>query len=274
MRLWFLPLLALSLAAQTPSFEVASIRPANRTITGLPPCGRVDASPETVLTIDLASSVLRLDNLISDAYRDEVDDFDFPRWIPNNGTLAVSVKIPANTTVRMCRKMLQNLLAERFHLVIGVETRDVARYYLKVAKSGLKLKPVETPSTDPSFGYSFNVKDGFLRHTFRGTPMPRVLLVVEGDAYMDARARSLRETGVVNDPGFRFASVGGVVDETGLTGYYEGEFDFSGLASLHDEFAETLADALTRQLGLTLERRRAPGKVLVIRSSDRMPTEN
>ncbi len=46
----------------------------------------------------------------------------------------------------------------------------------------------------------------------------------------------------MNDRGFGFASVGGVLDETGLTGHYDGEF------------AETLVDSLTRQLGLTLER--------------------
>lgn len=56
-------------------------------------------------------------------------------------------------------------------------------------------------------------------------------------------------------------------------GYYYGEFTFSVTASLQD-FAESLDGALTRQLGLTLERRRAPGKVLVIRTSDRVPTEN
>ncbi len=91
---------------------------------------------------------------------------------------------------------------------------------------------------------------------------------------MDARARSLRDTGNVNDPEDRFALVGGIVDETGLTGYYDGEYSFNMTGALHDEFAESLSDVLTRQLGLTLERRRSPGKVLVITSSDRMPTEN
>lgn len=269
-------LLALTISAQTATFEGASIRPANRTLTGLAVCGRVDVSSDTILSVEgtVSSGVHRLDTLISDAYRDEVDDFDLPGWMANNGALAVSVKIPPGVTARACRKMLQTLLAERFHLATAIEIRDVVRYHLKIAKSGLKLKSAQAPSTDPNAGHRFEVKNSVVTHTFHGSPMSRVLRIVETEAFMDARARSLRDTGSVRDPGYMFASVGGVVDETGLTGSYDGELVFSALASLHDELAESLPDALTRQLGLTLERRKSPGKVLIIRSSDRAPTEN
>lgn len=213
-----------------------------------------------------------LSGLIEDAYQNEVDDFEFPQ-AARTGRFAVSVLIPPNTTVRTCRQMLQKLLTERFHLKTDVETRQVARYYLKVAKSGLKMKPVNPPA-DASASYSFDVKDGNVRYVYRGAPMSRILISIRGHAALNARARGLQATGSVNDPSFRLAAVDSVVDETGLTGSYDGAYEFAPAASLRSEFSESLSDALTRQLGLTLELRRAPGKVLVIRSADRTPTEN
>jgi len=269
MRLWLLPLLMLPLAAQTPSFEVASIRPSNaRTGTGLPLCGNINTSPDTLLTREsaLRTGVYGLSGLLGEAYHEDVDDFDYPQWTRNFPTFAVSVKVPADTTSGTCHKMLQNLLAERFHMVTGVEIREVPRYYLKVSKSGLKLKPAGSPA-DPDGGYSSSVKDGLFHLTFRSAPAFRVLTAIRALAELYARARNFAP----GSSGFRIA---GVVDETGLTGYYDGEFKFDVAAPLHSEFAESVEDALARQLGLTLEFRTAPGRVLVIRSSDHTPTEN
>ena len=83
-----------------------------------------------------------------------------------------------------------------------------------------------------------------------------------GLAVLDARAHALKVS---------------LSDETGLTGYYDGDLEYTiPLTSQLEQFppTESLPDAVVRQLGLTLELRRAPGKVLVIRSSDRTPTEN
>jgi uncharacterized protein (TIGR03435 family) len=91
---------------------------------------------------------------------------------------------------------------------------------------------------------------------------------------LEARARSLASIGSGNGPGFRITEIDSVIDETGLTGYYDGTFAFDPLLSLHNESAESLKDSVARQLGLTLELRRTPGKVLVVRSADRTPTEN
>lgn len=273
MRFWIFPLFALTLSGQTPSFEVASIRPKDPPFSALPLCGnRVVVSPDNILSPEslLSSGVNTLSGLLSEAYNDEVEDFDFPQW-SRLGPFTISVKIPPNTSARLCRKMLQNLLAERFHTVVGVEIREVPRYFVKVAKSGLKLKPVEDPPDDPNASYRFDVKNGNVRYVYHGASMSRILNTIGAHAFLEARARGLRFAGNVSDPDFRIA---GVVDETGLTGYYDGEFQFAPAAILHDEFAESLEDAMSRQLGLTLELRRAPGKVLVIRSSDRVPTEN
>ncbi len=260
LRFLLLPLFSLALAAQSPSFEVASIRPSTSLMTSVPLCGNITLSPESVLV----SVVYRLDVIISEAYFDQVDDWDLPSWTRNGGTFALSVKVPPNTSVAECRQMLRNFLAERFHMVLGVETRDVARYYLKVAKSGLKLKAVTGPPADLNASSKYEIRNSVVHRTYRAAPMSKILNSLRSNTSVEAFALSFRLTGV-----------NGLVDETGLTGYYDGEFTLNtSIGSRRDEFAESLSDALTRQLGLTLELRRVPRKVLILESSDRMPTEN
>jgi uncharacterized protein (TIGR03435 family) len=215
----------------------------------------------------LVSGTRELHALIRDAYYGSVDAIDLPSWIRDDDRFAISVKIPPNTNVGTCREMLRNLLAARFHLVTAVETRVVGRWHVKVAKSGLRLKPVDNPPTDPKDSLNTHLVDGNAHYAYRGVPMTRILDVIGNQAVNDARAR-----GFMDDPRFKF--VIGVVDETGLTGYYDASFELPVKPPRPDDLAESLEEAVTRQLGLTLEFRKAPGKVLVIRSGDHMPTEN
>jgi len=270
MYLWTLPLLAMTLAAQTPSFEVASIRPATPTTPGGLICG-TSTNPEAVVSGSesvLATGAGTLILLIADAHQNMVDGLDFPQWVKNGDRFALSVKIPPNTNAGKCREMLRNLLAERFHLVTAIETREVTRLYLKVAKSGLKLKPVDKVLYDPKARLNSFPTPGNVHYTYHATPMSVIFQQIANHAVMESR-----HTGLINDPSFQIAAGGGVIDETGLTGYYDGSFDFFSTPT-HEDLGESLEEALTRQLGLTLELRRAPGKVLVICSSDTKPTEN
>jgi uncharacterized protein (TIGR03435 family) len=269
MRLSVLPLIALTLSAQTPSFEVASIHPVEERRPGVAICG-VNLSPQTIVSGSesrLVSGSRELFALISDAHNELVDALDIPQWVVDAGRFAISVKIPPNTNVATCREMLRNLLAERFHLVTAVETRPVGRYYLSVAKSGLKMKPVEKSPADPEGRPSSVLAGDNVHYTYLGVPMARYLSVLTNYANMAARAR-----GYADDPSFQYGI--DLVDETGLTGYYDANFGLPIRPPAPDGLAESLEASLTDQLGLTLEFRKAPGKVLVIRSGDRMPTEN
>ncbi len=252
-------------------FEVASIRPANGPIQGGGPiCGRsLDANAivsdkESVL----ASSGGTLVALINHAYQDSMDGMDLPQWIKSDQRFAVSVKIPPNTHAGACRAMLRNLLAERFHLVTDFETRELTHFYLKVAKSGPKLKPADPPAPDVRPATMSTPVPGEVRFTFRSATISDIIPSISVNLILEAQVN-----GLVNDPSYRLVSGGGVIDDTGLTGYYDGSYDFYATRP-PDEAAESLKDILTRQLGLTLEPRRAPGKVLIIRSGERMPTEN
>lgn len=253
------------------SFEVASIRVA----TALTPgggglCG-AGVSPETLVTgseSKVASGGGKLVGLITEGYQDSVDGFDFPEWVKNGDRFAVNVKIPPNTTTGACHQMIRNLLAERFHLATGFETREVARFYVKVAKSGLKLKRVDESAVDPSARVKRNTVAGMMHYTYNAAPIDQIITMIRTYAILEAQLN-----GLINDPSFRIASGGGVVDDTGLTGSFAGSFDFYATRPT-DDVPEDLNDALIRQLGLTLELRRVPGKVLVIRAGDRTPTEN
>ena len=255
MRFWILLLLPLALTGQTLSFEVASVRFSSQPSTPKAPCS---GSPNPESLLDTGIHTFR--TLVTAAYDDQADDFDLPVWT-NSSRFALSVKIPPHTTVAKCREMLRNLLTERFHLVLAEETRQLPRYSLKVAKSGLKLKLASQPAPDQSAVTT--VPSDHLRLAFRGASMARIVTSIENFIELDARFRRVE----------RFKPV--VVDQTGLSEYYDGGLDFT-LPPLGEKFpaTESLEDAVLRQLGLTLEMRKVPGRVLVLRSADQMPTDN
>jgi uncharacterized protein (TIGR03435 family) len=105
--------------------------------------------------------------------------------------------------------------------------------------------------------------NGHLQITFHATPASQVRIAVEAVALLLAQ--------------FKTADRGEVRDETGLTGYYDGTFEIEMPSARGDsEFSgvATLKEALSSQLGLTIDVRKTIGKVLTVRSADSVPTEN
>jgi bla regulator protein blaR1 len=154
----------------------------------------------------------------------------------------------------LIRKRLQKLLAERFHLVIHNETRELPIYALVVAKGGVKIKPNTTPST-------------------AGTSMTRGRAMYKATrASLDQIAESLAE--ITGRP---------VRNETGLTGFYDANVQWTpdaatGVPDAPDKPADavigpTLLTAVQEQLGLKLEAKKGPVEIVVVDRADR-PTEN
>ena len=112
--------------------------------------------------------------------------------------------MPPQTSVETCRSMLRNLLAERFHMVTGVETRDVYRYFVKRAKSGVKLKSVDEPPAGHQARNS-TIVDGQIRFTFDAASM-RTIVAFVGSYVLLNTVKRLR------------ISIADIVDETGLAG--------------------------------------------------------
>jgi uncharacterized protein (TIGR03435 family) len=151
----------------------------------------------------------------------------------------------------LIRKRLQHLLADRFHLVVHTETRELPIYALVVAKGGVKMQPNTSPS-----GAGTSMTRG--RAMYQGT---RVSLdqIAENLAIITGRP---------------------VRNETGLTGFYDLKMQWTPDAAtgVPDAAAEvatgpTLLTAVQEQLGLKLEAKKGPVEIMVVDRAER-PTEN
>jgi bla regulator protein blaR1 len=208
-----------------------------------------------------------------------------PTWI-NSETFDVTARANGNPSLADKRMMLRRLLAERFSLSAHTETRELPIYALTRARSDGKLGPrlrasetdcrrVEQPTLftgvgavpsggPPACGYfgfspTTNLPSGRGGLAFRGLTMPALALKL---------IPMVRRT---------------VVDDTGLPGYYDADFDFlaelppppppPGMPNPWSEPFVSVLTVLPEQLGLKLDSRRGQVEMLVI---DRVepPTEN
>jgi uncharacterized protein (TIGR03435 family) len=145
----------IALAQQQAVFEVASVK-----ISG--PDSRRDSGggPGTSSPGQYHYNSARLVDLIMVAYQVQrfqaVSKSDIER-----ATFDVLAKVPAGATRDQFRTMMQNLLAERFHLKLHHETREFAGWEILVAKSGLKIKESQVSGEPGGLGPPQIGKDGF-----------------------------------------------------------------------------------------------------------------
>lgn len=202
-----------------------------------------------------------------------------PSWIGTEG-YDIEAKPEGNTDQKQMWLMLQTLLADRFHLAMHHETRDLPVYDLLAVKSALKLPP-------PRGGAC---SDALTTVPERGQPRPAPPcgpglapagkgLAMEGiSVSMPALAKML-STMVGRE----------VVDKTGFTDRFALHLEFAiddalvGLPSPvgpkpYDQVPDaaskpTIRTALQEQLGLKLQPSKGPVDVLVIDHVER-PSEN
>jgi bla regulator protein BlaR1 len=175
-----------------------------------------------------------------------------PAWVNNDAdryevnakidetNFAAMQKMPPAERGRQTELMEQSLLADRFHLKVHFETRDLPVYTLTLAKGGPKL----TPSKPGESSLLTGVGDGQTNVlTAQAITMAQLI-----------RSPLLRPDGRM------------VIDRTGLTGAY----DFT-LKSSMDAGTDgpSLFTAVKEQLGLQLVSTKAPLEVIVIDHIDR-----
>ena len=236
---------------QTPdkslTFEVASIKPAaqqpmGRMMTGMrggP--GTRDPGQVTFTNISLAF-------LIARAY--DVKNFQVsgPSWMDGEH-FDITAKVPKGATEAQFHAMLQNLLADRFKLVIHKEKKQVPIYALLVAKGGPKLKespeaataeagePKEPPPPPP--GSSAMGRDGLPKPQEVGKdgfPKPPagargMMMMFNGNRFR-MQASHVPIAQLVDMLSMQLGRP--VIDETGLKGQYDITMEFSpeGLAMM------------------------------------------
>jgi uncharacterized protein (TIGR03435 family) len=191
----------------------------------------------------------------------------FPLDEPSYDLIA---KVPAGATRDQFRIMMQNLLAERFHLKLHIVQREFSGYALQQAKSGSKLKE-SVPGAD------LQVDSRVPTPPQRGISSRQHLS--EGYLIVNMVGREATIAGIASF--LRLPDEPTIVDKTGLTAKYDFTFEYSRElpSAVHNGAAQPpaipdLLIALQQQLGLQLVRQKLPFDVLIIDAIDPKPTDN
>ena len=227
--------------AAMPSFEVASIRTVDsHTVEKL----QQDASMSAYPTPHFFLHHVPLDFLIGVAYGiDEAYIQKDAGWMDSQlYDIDARVEGDQPLTQQEMRPLLQDLLAQRFHLTVHRTSKVVSGFELVVAKGGPKLKPA---------------KDGEETHA--------QILLNRLDAQ---RASTNLLAGILMRPAGE-----PVVDKTGLTGSYDIRLDYAPPNDPNSALP-SLFIAIEEQLGLRLQPAKLPIDFLVIDHADRIPTVN
>ena len=285
---------AQSEAGGAKSFEVASIKLSQQQ----PGPGYISGNitgPGTPRPGQPSYTGWSLKQLLTQAFNLRDDRLAGPRWLDED-KFDIVAKAPTGSTKEQVNLMLQNLLVERFGLVFHWDDRELPTCEMQVGKNGLKMKEVTPPPDTAAFANGppslVPDKDG-LRQLAPGSHGIVLIGLRElGMQRVSARAQSVAAL----VPLLQLLLKRSVVDKTGLTGTYDFNLDFavdtprpvgsglaaateppSGQATLPDSGSgggPTLINALESQLGLKLESKKGPVKVLVVDSVNRKPTEN
>lgn len=246
--------LGTQLPAQSPTFEVASVKPGRPDAGFSGGCHGIDSSytaTQKEMAPPLGRCVIndaRLSHLLGIAFGFHSLAFlkGGPEWARTGDTrfnIEAEAEDPTKATEGQLILMLQALLVERFSLKFHRETIEAPGFALTVAKSGPKLKPAEAEEPAIHFSPSKPVE---------GEPM-----VATAKKYSMAMLANLL-TQIQPRP---------VDDETGLTG----DYDFQ--LSWDDTAGPSLVTALQQELGLRLAPQRIPVSLFVIDSAEK-PSAN
>lgn len=245
---WLVLTLFAQVAAQAPSFEVASVKPSQMSV-GPDYNNRLTYSP-SVFTARNAT----LKALIAEAYRVQRRQVLGPAWIDQN-EYDIDARTSGFSTYEEIANMLRRLLSERFNLRQHPEKHIMRVFELALAKSGSKLQPIKDGDTTPKPGAGFH---------FRG----------DMRQFADLLAAKIT-TPAPTDP-TQPAIAGGppapMLDRTGLNGIYDFNLDIR--PELGTDGLTLWQRAVQEQLGLRIESRKDPVTVLVVDGGAKVPAAN
>lgn len=280
--------------AADPSFEAASVKIAP---PDTPRPWRISGGPGTTDPGRFRAERTTLNYLLQKAYGVSNDQIDGPAWIKDLQApigYEVVATMPVSTTKEQFQKMLQNLLAERFHLVVHHETRHFPGYELVVDKGGPKFRKAEVledlPEERQSVLRSPRGPDGFpilrgpiamalgsgtdvIRIKYQQRPLSDFIPTLASQIALSQGLRPGR-----GDPRPR------VVDKTGLTGIYTFSLQFYCPLCDYDSESDPgnpgsgfpeLFQAIQQQMGLRLVKKDdVLVDVIVADSANKTPTDN
>lgn len=297
-------------AADGPTFEVASIKPAappqtfggDRVMFRLGRRGGPGTPDPGQITWNNAS----LMDILIEAWDVKRFQVTGPDWLGAE-RFDIVAKVPAGATKEQVRIMWQNLLAERWNLSLHHGSKVFEVDELVAAKGGPKLKTTDLDPSAPEAQPPDGPPASPPKLDKNGIPelnAPGLFIWMQtigpngGRARMIGKAQTMAQ--LVNWLGDQLNRA--VVDKTGLTGKYDFVVEFapdSGsfpggpgrgrgpggplpgappdgpqIPGANDPSGLTLIGALQQQLGLRLHSTKAPLDILVIDRANKVPTEN
>lgn len=269
--------LGTSVLALGQTFEVASVKPAVIPTSGGVYFGPARGGPGTSDPEQITWSYATLMDMLMTAYDLKSFQINGPSWISSE-RYNIIAKVPEKATREQAGVMWQNLLGERFGIVLHRESKDFQVQELMVAAGGHKLKDttIEDPNAEgpPKMQNGVLTGRGFVTMIRMGSGGPSAHTVAKAQDLARLTALAGREVGRP------------VLDKTGLTGKYDFELEFMpnipagqmllppGASLPESDPAPSLADALKKQLGLVLVPNKAKLDVLVIDKAEKVPTAN
>ena len=195
-------------------------------------------------------------SLVAMAYSVERHQLSGPDWL-STARFDITARVPPNASQDQYRLMIRHLLAERFHLAVHREKRELQVYELVVAKNGPKL----TDDPDDSSNGSDGLKPPH--------PLPNLPMGFRGNVNVTLEKTTMEPlandlAGLIGEP---------VIDATGLTGRYKIALHLF-IGSPMPPGESDLFEALQDQLALKLVPQKRLIEVIVIDHIDKTPTEN
>ncbi|MFY9724891.1 MAG: TIGR03435 family protein [Bryobacteraceae bacterium] len=225
--------------AQQPAFDAASVKAVD---PSAPPPLAATGGPGTNDPGRIHFGRASMVELLMRAYDVPVDQVAGPKWIfgdlMGSNSYVIDATMPPGTTKEQFRLMLQNLLAQRFHLTVHHETQNFPGYDLAVAKDGPRLKESRSaPAPAVASGAKPPVidKDGFpilppgpQTFTIQLQGAQRVKYQERSMAQFAYNLRSKIALGLGADLAANLGTKKPRVrDKTGLTGKYDFILEFS-----------------------------------------------
>jgi uncharacterized protein (TIGR03435 family) len=256
------------LMAQTPAFEVASVKP-NTADNGSSSSGLLPGGVYRVVNGVLYGVIAVAFGGDQPLHQSQV--IGAPDWV-STSRFDIIAKAPLpDVQQRDVRPMLQALLADRFRLQVHHEQRDLPVYVLTKARADGRLGPqLRTSALDC---------DAVARARREGAPLPSNAPAdrpacgyrMNGENGLTLMAGGITMDRLVNILANQSERI--VIDRTGLTGVFDVDLHWDSTRANVTNDAPTIFTAAQEQLGLKLVSTKAPVDVLVIDHVEH-PTEN
>jgi len=280
------------------TFEVASVKrapppePNGRVFFGPPRGGPGTPDPGQITWSNAA-----LRNIVMTAYDVQTYQVTAPDWM-NTERYDIVAKVPAGATKAQVNVMWQNLLKERFGMVVHHESKDFPVQELTIAKGGSKLKETDLPPDAQPFapgpgGPPKLDKNGFPEMNGTGA----IMMISMSPGSPSASGRMVGKGLSSSEIASRLAGMlrGPVIDKTGLTGKYDFTLEYSpdlaGIplpppppgaagpgpsspAAVASDPPTSIPSAVEKQLGLKLTSTKGKLDVIVVDRAEKVPTEN